>query len=74
MLEILENGSVARLLLTVGVWAALLFLYITRQTVDENLLHAGLLILGFYFGSTISNGKTVRKVVSTDQVTSQPDK
>lgn len=52
--EILKNGILAQLVITIIVWTVLGYLYATGKPVDENLLHAGLLILGFFFRSAVA--------------------
>lgn len=58
LVELIENGFLAQTFLVILIWGVLGYLYARERPVDENLLHAGLLILGFYFRSAIAQVST----------------
>jgi len=52
-----KESVILQAIITLVILATVCAMYVTRQTVPENLWSALMLILGFYFGSKVENVK-----------------
>jgi hypothetical protein len=51
LFQTLDASTVLQAVLTIIIWGTICYLYASHQTPPDDLLHAGAIILGFYFGS-----------------------
>lgn len=69
IVDLITNPALSRLILLLIVWGIIGYLFVAGQPVPEQLLDAGLLILGFFFGATLQkNGTTARIVHDSTKV------
>ena len=54
LVELIEGGFVAQLILVVLVWGAIAIIAVTHNTVPDPLYDAGFVIVGFFFRSAIA--------------------
>jgi len=54
MSDIIRDGSLERLIVVIIVFGGIVALLLTTGQVDDRLIDIGLVIVGFYFGTTIS--------------------
>jgi len=52
-----KESVILQAIITLVILTTVCAMYVTRQTVPENLWSALMLILGFYFGSKVENVK-----------------
>lgn len=48
-----KNSTILQAVLTIMIWASIIYLVVTGQTVPPELNLAGTAVLGFYFGSKV---------------------
>lgn len=72
MIEIIKDGSLERLILVVFVFGGIVLLLATTGQVDDRLIDIGLVIVGFYFGTTIERYR-VSKTDSTKVLSQKRD-
>lgn len=65
--DLIRDGSIERLALTILVYAPMGFLWITQRPVDDRLIDIALVILGFYFGQLVPSPSTMRKIITSDK-------
>jgi len=58
--ELFRESVILQAIITLVILGTICAMYITGQTVPENLWSALMLILGFYFGSKVENIKAKR--------------
>jgi membrane-bound ClpP family serine protease len=51
---LLKESVILQAILTVGIWAAVIYLIVVGHEVPEVLTMAANLVLGFYFGSKLA--------------------
>lgn len=51
IIELIANSVITQSLLTLIIWGAILYLYLMKIDVDIELISAGMLILGYWFGT-----------------------
>jgi membrane-bound ClpP family serine protease len=51
---LLKESVILQAILTVGIWAAVIYLIVVGKEVPEVLTMAANLVLGFYFGSKLA--------------------
>ena len=51
---LLKESVILQAVLTIGIWAAVIYLIVVGQEVPEVLTMAANLVLGFYFGSKLA--------------------
>jgi membrane-bound ClpP family serine protease len=52
--SLLKESVILQAILTVGIWAAVIYLIVVGHEVPEVLTMAANLVLGFYFGSKLA--------------------
>lgn len=60
MIEIIRDGSLERLLLVIFVFGGIILLLATTGQVDDRLIDIALVIVGFYFGTTVEKIRSSR--------------
>jgi membrane-bound ClpP family serine protease len=51
---LLKESVILQAILTIGIWAAVIYLIVVGKEVPEVLTMAANLVLGFYFGSKLA--------------------
>lgn len=54
MVDLIERGFVAQTILVVLVWGGIVFLAVTQRPVPTVLMDVGLMIVGFYFHTVMT--------------------
>jgi len=52
--SLLKESVILQAVLTIGIWAAVIYLIVVGKEVPEVLTMAANLVLGFYFGSKLA--------------------
>lgn len=62
----ITSGEVLQAILAIMLWATICYLYITGQAVNDTLISAGSIVLGFYFHGAAQNALLKAGVKSND--------
>ena len=52
--SLLKESVIVQATLTLGIWAAIIYMVVTKQIVPDVLTNSGYAVLGFYFGSKLA--------------------
>lgn len=60
LIDLLQNGILVQGILTLVIWAAIIYLAVTGQTIPEILMTGGVAILAYFFGERTARARVVK--------------